>query len=289
MYSIFKARRSEQQWQDERGLVLFTWSIINPNGPTLSCVGIRRSGSTDQFEIFYRWFHFQGGESFILGFVSDSSPTLRADILEVLQYAFGQESNRAMQRFPMVTCVPSFITVPLTDGAQSLLSEASVKDLFSGCQAFRQADWGRELYYLNKYGSEFFDRGAEESRDALEKSAADPDLSEEGRKFLDMTRNARSHLPAFSSWKPNQYVSRGLEDGDVNAWWEAVTNNKFTVNCLMQFANAWVGAIYQVRHTLAEPAEPFDLVKDFLEFYNCSLWPELWTTAVLNEQMGFDR
>ena len=75
----------------------------------------------------------------------------------------------------------------------------------------------------------------------------------------------------------------------MNVWWHAVTNNKFTVDCLMHFANAWVGAIYQVRHTLAEPVEPFDLVKDFLEFYNCSLWPEHWTTAFLNEQMGFDR
>lgn len=195
MYSIFKVRRTESQWRHETGLVLFTWSIINPNGPTLSCVGIRGCGCPGQLEVFYRWLHFHGGESFVLGYVSEDCHDIAAEILEVLRYAFGQETGRAMQRFPLVTCVPSFVTLPASDAAQRLINANDIKGLISGSRTFRDTDWGREMYYLKKYGSRFFDRGAEETRAALETAAQDPDLTNESRQFLEMTRLARAHLP----------------------------------------------------------------------------------------------
>lgn len=49
---------------------------------------------------------------------------------------------------------------------------------------------------------------------------------------------------------------------------------------------AWVGAIYQVRQTVMEAAEPFELVKGFLEAHQCHLWPEDWNSGILREQMG---
>lgn len=288
MYSIFKARRTEGQWQRESGRVLFTWGIINPNGPTLSCVGFRNSGCPGQIEVFYRWLHFLGGESFVLGYLSESSEDLAAELMEVLRYAFSQGTGRAMQRFPLVTCVPSFVTLPEGDDMQGLIAATDVRDLIAGSRAFRDTDWGREMYYLRKYGSQFFDRGAEETRAALETAAQDPNLTEEGRRFLEMTRIARAHLPGFNDWKPNQYVSRALlSEGDVSEWWSAVTSQEFTTNCLMQLAHAWVGAIYQVRQTGQEPVEPFELVKDFLEFHQCYLWPEKWNSAFLREKLGF--
>lgn len=286
MYSIFKVRRTESQWQQENGLVLFTWSIINPNGPTLSCVGIRNCGCPGQIEVFYRWLHFHGGESFVLGYVSEDCHDIAAEILEVLLYAFGQETGRAMQRFPLVTCVPSFVTIPYSDGAQRLIKATDIRDLISVSRAFRETDWGQQMYYLKKYGSRFFDRGAEETRAALETAAQDPDLTNESRRFLEMTRLARAHLPSFNNWRPNQYEPRALADGDVSEWWSVVTSGDFTTSCLIQLAQAWVGAIYQVRQTAVVPSEPFELVKDFLEFHQCCLWPEQWNSAFLREQMG---
>ena len=84
MYSIYKVSRTPQEWQKENGLVLFTWSIINPNGPTLSCVGIRNSGSPGQIEVFYRWLHFLGGESFVLGYLTEQSENIKEELLEIL-------------------------------------------------------------------------------------------------------------------------------------------------------------------------------------------------------------
>ena len=286
MYSLFKVRRSAEHWLQERGVVLFTWSIINPNGPTLSCVGIRDCGCPGQIEVFYRWLHFHGGETFVLGYVSEDSDDIAAEVLEVLRYAFSQETGRAMQRFPLVTCVPSFVTLTDGEGAHSLIKATDVRDLISGSRAFRETDWGRQMYYLKKYGSRFFDRGAEETRAALETAAQDPDLPEDGRRFLEMTRLARAHLPGFNDWTPNRYDSRALADGDVSEWWSLVTSEGFTTSCLIQLAEAWVGAIYQVRQTVMEPAEPFELVKDFLEVHQCYLWPEDWNSALLREQMG---
>lgn len=286
MYSIFKVRRTESQWQQETGLVLFTWSIINPNGPTLSCVGIRNCGCPGQVEVFYRWLHFHGGESFVLGYVSEDSNDIATEILEVLRYAFRQETGRAMQRFPLVTCVPSFVTIPYSDGAQRLIKDTDIRDLISGSRAFRETDWGRQMYYLKKYGSRFFDRGAEETRAALETAAEDPDLTEDGRQFLEITRMARAHLPGFNDWRPNQYEPRALADGDVSEWWSVVNSGDFTTSSLRQLAQAWVGATYQVRQTSVTPLEAFELVKDFLAFHQCHLWPEEWDSAFVREQMG---
>jgi hypothetical protein len=286
MYSIFKVRRTESQWQQETGLVLFTWSIINPNGPTLSCVGIRNCGCPGQVEVFYRWLHFHGGESFVLGYVSEDSNDFAAEILEVLDYAFRQDPGRAMQRFPLVSCVPSFVTLPASDVAQKLTNATDIEGLISGSRGFREADWGREMYYLKKYGSRFFDRAAEETRAALESAAQDPDLTADGRQYLEMTRIARGHLPGFNDWRPNQYKPRALADGDVRWWWSVVTSEDFTTSCLTQLAKAWVGATYQVRQAAVDPAEPFELVKDFLEVHHCYLWPEEWDSAYLREKMG---
>jgi len=62
--------------------------------------------------VFYRWLHFLGGESFVLGYLTEKSENMKEELLEILQYAFSQETSRAMQRFPLVTCVPSFLTLP---------------------------------------------------------------------------------------------------------------------------------------------------------------------------------
>lgn len=84
----------------------------------------------------------------------------------------------------------------------------------------------------------------------------------------------------------NPYESRAMSETDLSEWWMAVTQQEFRANCLTQLAYAWVGAIYQVRQTLQEPVESFDVVKGFLEFNQCCLWPEEWNSASLRERMG---
>ena len=34
MYSMFRVQRTEEQWLQQPGRILFSWAIMNPNGPT---------------------------------------------------------------------------------------------------------------------------------------------------------------------------------------------------------------------------------------------------------------
>lgn len=282
MYSIFKIWRTEDQWHRQSGGILFTWSILNPNGPTFSCVGVRECEDPTQIEVFYRWLHFLGGESFVLGFVDRQAKDFSAQVLEVLRYAFAQEPGKALRRFPLVSCVPSFVTPPSTDPAY--VSDDDAKALIAGGRTFREADWGREMYYLRKHGSDFFARAGEETRAAVERAAQDPSLDEEQRKFLEITRRVREDASGFQDWRPDQYTSRPLVADDAAMWWSTVTDPEFTTSGLSQLAHMWVGAIHQ---STIEPVETFDTVKVFLQSQQCEFWPEEWNSRLIRQRMGW--
>jgi hypothetical protein len=142
------------------------------------------------------------------------------------------------------------------------------------------------MYYLKKYGSQFFDRAGEETREAVERISIDPSLTEESRQMLEITRIARGHIPSFSDWEPNRYTTRALNESDVAEWWSTITEEEFEMGCLRDIAQAWVGAIHQASSAEVTTVEPFDLVKEFLEFHGCHLWPEEWDSAFLLERMG---
>ena len=282
MYSVFGVRRTEEHWRQEKGLVLFTWNVLNPNGPTINCVGIRDSGRDGEAEVFYRWMHFLGGESYVLGFVETSDAHYWETLIEVLRYAFGNPGLPALKRFPLITCVPSFVTI------QDTPIRPYVCELISSAQAFQVADWGRDMYYLKKYGSDFFGRAAEETREALENIKQDPDLVPESREFLKMTEVRRSRLPDFAGWKPNQYESKPIDKLDVDTWWQTITNDKFERSCVFQLAQAWVGAIHQFQFPGNDRviSEPFESARDFLSQFNHPLWGEDWSSEKLRESMG---
>jgi hypothetical protein len=284
MYSIFKVRRPEETWRQTSGRILFTWSIINPNGPTVSCVGIRDSGSPGQVEIYYRWMHFLGGGSFVLGYVPADAEDFSAQLLEVLQYTFSQAPGRVTNGLPLVNCVPSFVTPPEYDAA-TVVSEEAALTLISSSYAFRCADWGREMYYLRKYGADFFGRAGEETRAGIEAMFKEPDLDESQRQFLELSKSTRAHLPTFQDWQPGQYASRPLSPDDAATWWNTVTTSEFGATCLSQLAHAWVGAIHQVKG-LREPVETFETLRNFFESQRCFLWPEDWNSDSITAWMG---
>lgn len=282
MFSIFKLHRTEADWLKEEGKILFAWVILNPNGPTFSCVGIRYCGSPGQIEVFYRWLHFTGGESFVLGYV-DEGPLLASDLLEVVRYAFSQRAGSSLTRFPLLTCVPSFVILN-DDESSALIQPADVLGCFLLSDHFSNADWGREFYYLQKYGSEFFDRAAEETRETVERLSIEREentLSE----FLDWTKAKRANLSAFNNWKPDQYLSRPMADKDPVQWWSAITDKQYQLHGLAQLAHAWVGAIFQTRETI-KPEESFELLRQFIEHHKMTLWSEEWTTESISVRMG---
>ncbi|MCC6143321.1 MAG: hypothetical protein IT368_05900 [Candidatus Hydrogenedentes bacterium] len=274
MYSIFRVRRTEEHWQREAGSILFTWGIFNPHGPTLNCVGIRECGQPDQFEIFFRWLHFLGGKSFVLGYLTEDEGDL-GSLIEVLRHARDRDPEHPSPMVPLFNCIPSFVTLPETELQKEAMPISEIKELITGSDAFRHADWGREMYRLRKYDNRLFDRAAEEMREAVETVLQEPNLTENRRAFMEMTTIRYGHLPCFMNWKPGQYESRPLSDGDLDEWWTTVTRQDFMTISLLQFAQAWVGASQQAQQAGDMPVvEPFELVKNFLDAHDHRIWPE---------------
>lgn len=283
MYSIHRVLRSAEQWAQEKYLVLFAWGILNPNGPTLSCVGIRRSEDDKYVEVFVRWMHFLEGETHILGFVDLDQGNLKEAVLEILGYAFSLDKPSAMRGQPLVTSIPSFVTMP-----GGMVSTDDVCHLMASSPEFRNADWGREWYYLKKHGSDFFARAAEESREAYESEISRPEISDEQRQFLEFSVRTARRFPAFSEWKPGSFHGRAFHTDDVGSWWNVVAETEFKNSAVMELGYMWVGAIHQ--YQLPNPSKPiaesFDEMRDFLASGSHALWSSDISTEFLLEILG---
>jgi hypothetical protein len=272
MYSVFPLYRSATDWLHNPGHVWLSWSVFNPSGPTISCLGLRDTGSAGQAEVFYRWLHFLGGEDYCLGYVDTRGSDSRNQLHEILSHAFCLEARQVLRRFAMVSTIPSVVLVTAPDDWS-----APLKELMSSARAIRTADWGRERYLLQKYGSHLFDRAGEETREGYE-TMRSSELAEtaENQQFLELLRIRHEHIESFSAWEPGQYTSRELQDGDIDAWWTTVTDADSLPPVAFQFAHAWVGAASQVS---VECKTPLEEVRDFFLAYSHLWWPDNVTTA----------
>ncbi len=283
MYSICKIERKVDQWNEFEGQVLFTWNIVNPNGPTIGCVGIRDCANEHEFEVFYRWLHFFGGETYILGYVNKDENRLVDELVEILKFSFLKGMHPAFTKFPMISAVPSSVTL-----ADSYISTDFQKYLICKSSVFQGDDWGRQSYYLQKYGSDFFSRAAEETRSAVEEAKKDTHLTKDSKDFLKYTEIARGELDGYANWQPDQYESRSLTAQDEDLWWKTITNENFIGNSLGQLAYAWVGSIfqYQAGDTSRAIVESFESVNKFFQDNNHVMWPDSWNTESLLKNMG---
>ena len=78
--------------------------------------------------------------------------------------------------------------------------------------SWSEGDWGRENYYVAKFGDRF-DRAAEETRAAID-AVEGSELADHNREFVGThPSSARAISPAFKDWRPNQFTSRGAASG----------------------------------------------------------------------------
>ena len=220
MYSIFPVRRTEEQWLSDVGSVFLSWNIFNPNGPTINCMGVRQCGHDGQEEVFYRWMHFTGGEDYCLGYVGDPSLERGAELAEIIANAFSRDIPRAGRFSTLTTCIPYAVTCSLSEDWQPF-----IRDLIATARA--RDNWGRELYRLQKFGANLFDRAGEEYREIYEsyKSSDDPEVATSG--YLEILSAMHSHRPTWQTWRQNAYVSRAKQDGDAEEWWNLVTSREY--------------------------------------------------------------
>jgi hypothetical protein len=286
MLTIRKVKRPLDYWYQTKGVVLFTWSILNPNGPTVSCVGLRATGVDAEIEIFYRWMHFLGGETYVLGLLdgSASEDEFDAGLKHILESSFAENIGPIFDKFPLVSAVPSFVTSP-----NAPLTANDVFELITESPEFKSADWGAQTYYLQKFGSNFFDRAAEETRNAIESfKAKEINVTEDAKKYAEFVEIQRGALPGFKNWKPNQFQSRSFEINDAQNWWIQIYKDEFIDSALSQLGSAWVGSIYQYQagDSGKKPVESFEDIKNFMSHMKHDLWPDSWSTLLLLQNMN---
>lgn len=271
MNSVFRLQRTATEWLNGEGFVLLTWAIFNPNGPTVSCVGLRATGARGQQEVFYRWLHFLGGQDYNLGYLGPQSSG--QDLLAILRNAFSLQASEALPNYRMVTCVPSLFRTNLTEALTGPCQE-----IVLGSPAVIEADWGRERYLLDRYHTDLFDRAGEELREAVEDIRRTPDFGAAAEEGLRITEAMHNHIPTFRDWVPGRYEGRGLQDGDLEAWLGEVTTDEFWILGSALLAEAWVQA---PKRGQLETVTPLSEVLAFFEHYQFPWWPTEFKDTVM--------
>lgn len=280
---IREVNRSKADWSHLKGQVWVAWTVFNPLGPTLNCIGACREDPSSNFsEIFYRWMHMVGGRSYVIGhFDADGTTSTTERFRSCMLEAFEAPALPGATARPLVSTVPSCVSLGQTPHEQALL----LRDLFKQAPEIRKADWGRQFYYLMKYKLDLFARAGEEAREACETARHIPEnQTPAGAEFMKLWEARFAGIPSFVNWKPNAYTSRGYDESEFEGWWEAVTTSKTYIEAgLAQFAHAWVGAAY-LSDANIPIIEQFEDARDFMAEMNHPLWPNDWTTKSLLNQ-----
>lgn len=282
MQAIHRIYRSNEQWLAHTGRVFLTWSIFNPNGPTILCIGATDCGEPDAKAIFFRWMNPFKQAAYGLGRIDVSHPKWPQQMRVILHRALTTEPGEIDQDFNLFTGIPSLVTLPGDETIDVVAREMVLEGLKR-----RDEDWGRELAFGERYGNRLFDRAGAEIAETVERMEAERKQggpwTEDG---INMIRLRYAHLPAFQNWTPTPFESAGFSDPAFDSWFSKATDNDFLTKALLQLAHAWVGAISFVEGGQLEIVAAFDDVSGFLWQFDHPLWPKEFTTTWLSERMG---
>jgi hypothetical protein len=288
MFEVFEIQRSQREWMALEGQIWVTWSIFNPNGSTLYCLGVAENGSSSNNEapgsreVFFRWMHFLGGKGYVLGYMDADEPNPNVAIGRILLKAFEAEEIAGRPNSMLVNSIPSWVWTGSLPVEQCLV----IRDLLARAPGMLRSDWGRERYLLGKYGPDLFARAGEEYREAYERARLNPEnASGAGATNLELMKIKYSGVSSFAHWTPDAYQSQPLRKGDVEAWWVTINQVEFLKRAVTEFAEAWVGAVHLSGHSL--PAvETFDDAREFLAHMKHPIWPQSWTTQSLLDDLN---
>ena len=258
------------------GELLAGWFIANPNGPTAFALGFVEFKNSRR--MFYKWMHFAGGKTWLSREVT-SYTDFDVNFGEILFNELISINNEAIatgKDVKLMLSIPSFIV--LNDNPQVRAALAA----FVQVSLEYDKDWGKELYYLNKYRNQFFSRYEEQYREIYEDLKRDPNRNAD---YLEQFRRANQHRKGFQEWEPNRYRSSGLTEQLFDSWYAQVTDLEFVVGATFCFAQMWVGASAMAEHSglLRElkNAGKYESLTDTLNFFENANKPLL--PAEINE------
>jgi hypothetical protein len=109
----------KEEWFDGRGAIFVLWGILNPNGPTLYCLGEREVNGNRR--LFSRWLHSLGGRTTYAA-KSDPQGLTYGDLLDG---ALGINKHLiAIGEPALISTPPSFLIInkPYEDGLTNIMN-----------------------------------------------------------------------------------------------------------------------------------------------------------------------
>lgn len=265
------------------GQILAGWFLANPNGPTAYSVGFVELEQTRR--LFFRWMHFTGGNTWLLNSLPDEQEMWGAEYGDILMnslllannhfIAFGGEKD-------FFASIPQIVVTnsnPMVAAAFYELLEI----------ALIAADWGKEVYYVEKYGYSLFERYEEQFRDIYESLKANPNSSKE---HLEYFWAEHSRKKGFMEWQANRYTSQTCTPALFKRWKDVITEDNFDQFALYNFCQMWVGAHETAKWSgletkLGDQLQPLQKLLDFFEEFNLPLLPKDISESFIRKKMGF--
>lgn len=273
-------------WREATGELLAAWFIANPSGPTAFAVGFLERN--EERILFYRHMHFTGGKSWLVSELSDEVAAHDGNFGGVLINTLIRLNNHFLVNGGDRIFLKEIPHIVITNGN---LSVTSAFFEFIKLSTIDE-DWGRHIYFDQKYGSNFFYRFEEEYRDIYESLKDQPDID---KNYLEFVKAEHGHRKGFLEWKPHQYTSSLQSEALFSTWCEIVYDQEYIQHGLYELSQMWVGACFRQRHSglLAQlreegTLETLDDMLLFFESMNFPLLPKELTEDYLKQRMRIE-
>ena len=242
------------EWWDGEYQVHVIWGILNPNGPTLYCVGSRFDAGKRVG--FYRMLHFLGGETTFLP--PSSEPMTYGSIFKDVAAIHNHRLD--CNELGILQVIPSFLITQAGD-PQTL---EIVGDMITH-SALSALDWGRTLAYQRQFGTDFFGWAGAEIRafyehKVAEARAAGRDPSTE----IELIRARHADLPQFTeatipSWSPSTLTPELLSE-----WLSVIATPEHAQAAMSTLRVMWEGSSRLMPDNMKPSFVEWDAVADFL-------------------------
>ncbi|MEG3153456.1 hypothetical protein [Sphingomonas sp. RB1R13] len=246
------------------GTVYIAWFIANPNGPTAFAMGAVETTTGNR--LFYRYMHFLKQETWLLGDLQSLISDCGNDFGALLERGVGSLDEHlasvSKAGVSVLSAIPSFV-IPNEN--------PSIWSSFQKMIGLRLAneDWGKELFFRQTYGTDFFGRAGEEVREAYEALKSDPTTDPN---FLNFMWARYSEIPSFINWRPSKHKSQLASPAVVALWWQHAVARTTVNEGLAQFKLMWDGASGLVHPSGTEvPALSFAEVEQFFANFQLPL------------------
>jgi len=278
--SIGRIEWPADSWLRKRGQVFLAWAIFNPNGPTLLSIGFVDNG--EDRHVFLRSQNPFREAAYSLGTLRPDDPQQAESISSLIHATLDISPNATLDGVEPFACIPSLVSLPAGDSVR-----AFARDWLMSALAVRAFDWGREWYYLDKYGDDLFARAGEETREALEQwRASEPDTGAT-RQVVDMAVERFGKLPSFSGWQAAAWTPRAFETSGFDRWLATLNREQFYSRGFFRWAQAWVGASrFFAAGSGQAIAVRFDDLLAYLRPYGHPIWPLDWAEETIAALSG---